>query len=130
MQLPTRILTKPATRPVAPGSGRAAARERWFTCDDGHEYTMRSVAAHLARHMPNAPAYQTIVSRMRRYGWDSPYILATNGHHGYALDATNDRRKEFNEGSAEWLAMGCNPRTIALMQIRQPGTWERQEMGR
>ena len=132
-KLPTRIIAPPEKKPVV-REGRRLSFANWYRCDDGNEYTAETLADHLAKHMTHAPTRQAIISRLVKYGWNSPLIIRPTCRRGYTFDGKVtfpgqenfilDRRSEGNP-APEWKALGCKPRTGNLARMRPLGTFER-----
>lgn len=125
-KLPTKIITEPAFKD--PSMAANLRGDKWFMCDDDKWYTMRSVAKYLAKHMKYAPTYQGLVSRVYRWGWDHPFILASTIDRHMPLNP--NRRREGSGPSEEWLSLGTRPRDYALSRIKNPGRWEERHAGK
>ncbi|MBV5337122.1 MAG: hypothetical protein J0653_03890 [Deltaproteobacteria bacterium] len=124
IKLPTMILTEPAYR-----DDDAATRvrgDKWFLCDDGSWYTMRTMADHLARIMANAPTYQGLISRIYRWGWESKVLFEPMNDR--RLPMNPNRRRDETGPALEWLMMGSSPRESRVSSIKQLGRWERAQL--
>ena len=108
---PTRVIRPP--RRVTLLSGQ----KTWeFDCDDGKTYTSDSLAKIIGL------ARASLVQRLSKPGWSSPWLLAPPAKRGFCL--TGQVAKNAGSAARAWLS--GKDRSKNLKNIPGPGTFEQQ----
>ena len=114
---PTRIVKEPEWRPIP---GWPNKKTRWFTCDDGREYTIKTLAKAIGL------SKSALNNRIFVLGWDSLLALQSSAEAkkaGYKEVKEKHRQRREAKQNPVPAAARANPAAM-----RGPGTWERQNL--
>lgn len=116
MTKPTRIIEKPFMQYVQ------GYRYKMMVCrcDNGITYTMGGLAELIGIR------YQSLVQRIRIYGYDSDFILQGKAVPGCRIDGQKFDRLADGSGNKAWRRLDCRPRNRRLEKIPPPGIFERR----
>lgn len=118
---PTRIVKAPEWRAIP---GWTNKKTRWFTCDDGREYTIKTLAKaiNLSESVLN--------NRIFVFGWESLLVLRSSAEakqDGYkAVKEKHRQRREAKQNPVPATTVKVTRANLAAM--RGPGSWERQNL--